>query len=411
MTLVTKIPPHDYLTPDCMQHVFRLSDRYPAPLALVCKVWREVLENFYPLIATFYRKDDYISPFYSPVMTAEGTVDTKETVKQAYLRIMEFIDAPHIKKALQESGLQVVTPLAPSLSPIFDVARNANLVESFKDIFQYFTERKDVAFYQYFQQALAASCDTALIPRSTFEVGPAADGLIQPSLASSVLCVNLFVQNNPEILNQKELPIYVMSRNITALPLEVCLFINVTILNLSHNKLTTLPDAIGQLSKLEQLLLINNKFKIFPEIICSLNTLSALNFRRNELTCLPAKIRLLSHLEALTLSENKFNVFPKIICSLNALQHLYLDRNALTDLPETISLLSALEFLNLRYNQLTHLPQGTYALTNLLHLNIRNNKVNTIELKAISEQLSLLPQFRIDRCTKKHPIESTCSVQ
>jgi hypothetical protein len=368
---------NNFLPEDCMLDVLKPSDTYPATLALVCKAWHQVLENSYRLIATFYRKDEDIAPFYSPVMTAERQIDAKETVKQTYLRIMEFIDAPHIKEALQqELGPQVVTPLTPSLGSILKVAREVNLVKSFENIFQCFTPYQNAEDYPHFQQAFASSCKATAIHPSAFKVG--SDSSIRPSLASKVLCIRSFVRNSPEILNQKNLSIAISSGNITALPLEVCLFLNVTILNLSHNQLTTLPDAIGRLSKLTKLFLGNNKFTSFPEMICNLSELESLTIGNIDL-----------------IRDNH--------------------QNKLTDLPDTIGQLNKLTQLALHNNQFTHLPQGILNLPNLVFLNIKGNKINAIGLGAISKQLSQLPQFNIIAFEELHQIkheeESTSPMQ
>jgi hypothetical protein len=358
---------NNFLTADCMLQVFRSSDRYPAPLALVCKAWHQALEHSYPWIANFYREDEHITPLYSLVMTAGGQVDTKETVKQTYFRIMEFIDTRHIQKALQKAGLQVVTPLTPSLGPILNVAREANLVKSFQRIFRHFAQPQNAAVYPHFQQAFVNSCNAADIHPSSFKVGPTVDNPIRPSLASKALCVHLFIQNSPEILNQKELPIKIITGNITAVPREVCLFLNITTLYFSYNQLTTLPDAIGQLSKLTTLCLNNNELTTLPETLCNLSKLEVLNLEYNELT----------------------------------------------ELPETLCLLSKLKNINLGNNQLTHLPQFIYKLTNLVITNIVGNKINTTEFPAISRQLSSLQQFNIRHFEFIHNINKyeECSIQ
>lgn len=57
--------------------------------------------------------------------------------------------------------------------------------------------------------------------------------------------------------------------------------LNLTSLNISHNKLTELSKEIGYLTKLEELNLSYNKLKILPESVCNLKNLQKFNFAMN----------------------------------------------------------------------------------------------------------------------------------
>ena len=64
-----------------------------------------------------------------------------------------------------------------------------------------------------------------------------------------------------------------------------------TTLNLSNNQLTTLPEAIAQLSNLSLLDLSNNQLTRLPEAIAQLSNLRLLDLRNNQLTTLPEAIK------------------------------------------------------------------------------------------------------------------------
>ena len=67
-------------------------------------------------------------------------------------------------------------------------------------------------------------------------------------------------------------------------------------LDLSELRLTTLPEAIGQLSQLHELSLSGNRLSTLPEAIGQLSQLQWLDLSRNELNTLPDAIGQLSQL-------------------------------------------------------------------------------------------------------------------
>ena len=129
----------------------------------------------------------------------------------------------------------------------------------------------------------------------------------------------------------------------------------VRVLNLSSNKLTTLPAEIGNLTSLQQLIL-----------------------RSNELTTLPAEIGNLTSLEKLYLSSNKLTTLPAEIVNLTSLRVLSLYNNELTTLPAEIVNLTSLRVLDLSDNELTTLPAEIGNLTSLQQLILSNNKLRTL---------------------------------
>ncbi len=108
-------------------------------------------------------------------------------------------------------------------------------------------------------------------------------------------------------------------------------------LSLRDNQLTTLPDAIGNLTLLESLNLNNNQLTTLPDSIGNLTQLQQLYLRNNQLATLPDAIRDLKQLQGLNLSYNKLTTLPDAIGDLTGLQGLLLlDNNKLTTLPSTI---------------------------------------------------------------------------
>ena len=174
-------------------------------------------------------------------------------------------------------------------------------------------------------------------------------------------------------------------------------------LNLSHNQLSTLPEAIGQLSQLQGLNLSNNKLSTLPETIGQLSQLQGLNLSNNKLSTLPETIGQLSQLQGLNLSNNKLSTLPETIGQLFQLKALDLSNNKLSTLPEAIGQLSQLQALNLSNNQLSTLPEAIGQLSQLQELNLSGNQLSTLpeaigqlsQLQTLNlshNQLSALPE-------------------
>ncbi|MBD2141376.1 leucine-rich repeat domain-containing protein [Anabaena sp. FACHB-1250] len=185
--------------------------------------------------------------------------------------------------------------------------------------------------------------------------------------------------------------LYLSDNQLTRLPEAIAQLSNLTGLDLSNNQLTRLPEAIAQLSNLTGLYLINNQLTRLPEAIAQLSNLTGLYLSNNQLTTLPEAIAQLSNLTGLDLSNNQLTTLPEAIAQLSNLRELDLSYNQLTTLPEAIAQLSNLTGLGLSNNQLTTLPEAIAQLSNLKGLNLRNNQLT--RLPEAIKQLSQLEKL------------------
>eukprot|EP00002_Diphylleia_rotans_P023481 TRINITY_DN4621_c0_g1_i1.p1 TRINITY_DN4621_c0_g1~~TRINITY_DN4621_c0_g1_i1.p1 ORF type:complete len:2100 (-),score=412.11 TRINITY_DN4621_c0_g1_i1:48-6347(-) len=115
-----------------------------------------------------------------------------------------------------------------------------------------------------------------------------------------------------------------------------------TRIDVSDNKLTALPSAMGGLKKLKALVANNN-----------------------QIASLPASFSSLSLLTELQLSNNQLATFPAPICDMRAMLKLYLNRNPMTNIPEKIEQLKKLLLLDIRYTKVSRLPNSLGTITSM----------------------------------------------
>ncbi|XP_035683915.1 E3 ubiquitin-protein ligase LRSAM1-like [Branchiostoma floridae] len=97
------------------------------------------------------------------------------------------------------------------------------------------------------------------------------------------------------------------------------------VLDLHQNRLSSVPDDIGELDTLQVLNLENNKLTSLPESVGRLQALQTLNCRENRLTDVHSAIGNLKSLRTLDLSRNRVSVLPKQLCRIKTLESLLVD--------------------------------------------------------------------------------------
>lgn len=108
-----------------------------------------------------------------------------------------------------------------------------------------------------------------------------------------------------------------------------------TLLCLQHNKLTSIPAEICNLTNLKTLHLEGNKLAIFPEELCNLINLKYLYIQDNQLTNISSKIVNMASLKLLDLSRNHLEYVPVELGNL-AIEHISLFNNKLKQIPNNL---------------------------------------------------------------------------
>ncbi|XP_043356531.1 leucine-rich repeat and calponin homology domain-containing protein 1 isoform X10 [Dermochelys coriacea] len=161
--------------------------------------------------------------------------------------------------------------------------------------------------------------------------------------------------------------------------------------DLSKNRLTEVPMELCHFVSLETLNLYHNCIKIIPDAIVNLQMLTYLNLSRNQLSSLPACLCGLP-LKVLIASNNKLGSLPEEIGQLKQLMELDVSCNEITALPQQIGQLKSLRELNIRRNYLKVLPQELVELP-LVKFDFSCNKVLVIPVcfrKMVQLQVLLL---------------------
>lgn len=123
-------------------------------------------------------------------------------------------------------------------------------------------------------------------------------------------------------------------------PLEVFTeFPNLQWLDLSRNRLKTIPSQLGMLKKLKKLILNKNKIE-----------------------ALPSEIGDLEDLRILVISQNELETLPPEIGNLKKLRYIDMWSNNVTGLPSTVEEMYALEEIDLRVIVMTEQEQENIRL-------------------------------------------------
>ncbi|XP_051756593.1 leucine-rich repeat-containing protein 28 isoform X3 [Ctenopharyngodon idella] len=179
----------------------------------------------------------------------------------------------------------------------------------------------------------------------------------------------LFMKRNslttlPENLAQK-LPnlieLYLHSNNIAIIPQAIGDLVKLQSLDLSDNALQIICPEIGQLRSLRHLRLANNQLKFLPQELGDLRELETLDVSMNLLRTLPERLHQCLSLQCLTADRNLLQCLPRQLCLLPDLNELSMAANCLTSLPLDLGRSMELQFVFVDNNaQLKALPSYLY---------------------------------------------------
>ncbi len=124
----------------------------------------------------------------------------------------------------------------------------------------------------------------------------------------------LLPRNETQLQSMTELKLHDL--DLSTVPAEIGLLVNLKCLYLSSNQLVSLPKEIGQLHKLEKLWILNNRLTALPDEVLGLTNLIELAAFSNELTELPAGLTNMPKLEWLFVQDNFLDVSSQVFESV-----------------------------------------------------------------------------------------------
>ncbi len=181
-----------------------------------------------------------------------------------------------------------------------------------------------------------------------------------------------------EALSKKEKVFHLNLSNqkLSSIPDEIAQLINLRSLYLSNNDLKDIDFDFSQMNNLELIDLNGNLFKNIPvKALKKCKTLKALNFRDNLLTKVSKEINELSNLMAIDLGDNQIASISDQI-SFQNLQFFRADNNLLSVMPSGLQNMLKLRELNLSNNNIVEIPKEILSkCKNIKKLNLSYNPI------------------------------------
>lgn len=166
---------------------------------------------------------------------------------------------------------------------------------------------------------------------------------------------------------------------IIAIDADIQKLSNLQKLDVSGNILSNLPDSLSSLSQLNTLILHQNQFRKLPEVLYKLQfNLKTLDLSENLLLSLPNEIAALKNLETLNVADNQLDIIPDFIGELKNGRSFNFSKNKIKKITEQVSHLSLLEYFNCSNNELEILPDMIGELKNIQVLDFSNNAIENL---------------------------------
>ena len=175
-----------------------------------------------------------------------------------------------------------------------------------------------------------------------------------------------------------------LSENLTTFPEEIFeLADTLEILDLSHNKLSSLPKGFSKLTNLRIAFFSYNRFTHIPSFI-GCEKLTMLGFKANQVETFDEDILPLG-INWLILTDNNLTQLPRSIGKLHKLQKFPLAGNQIKKLPDEMAQCQNLELLRLSANQLQEIPAWLFELPKLSWLAFSGNPCSGKQKFALKE--------------------------
>lgn len=191
---------------------------------------------------------------------------------------------------------------------------------------------------------------------------------------------------------------FIIDAELTSLPDDFKYLNRVQELDLSNNKLVTIPSAVFQMVGLKRLLLNNNPLTDISPDVEKLVNLEHLECQNGKIKELPETLGKLLVLEDLALDNNLIERIPIGLTNSKSLKSLTMESNYLKSIPEQIVNMFKLEYLVIIYNPISDLPDAI-ATMRRLWIEAFGTKITKEVIKRIENntKLSMYRNIMIDK--------------
>jgi len=155
---------------------------------------------------------------------------------------------------------------------------------------------------------------------------------------------------------------------------------------------TSLEEALLNSDSVYRLKLKERLQQVPAEVFTSFPNLHELDLSKNRLKTIPAEIGMLKKLKRLLLFKNQIATLPPEIGELEKLQELIINNNNLEALPDEISNLKNLRYLDMWSNNISVLPNSMFEMHTLEIVDLRVIFMTEQEQEDIR---SLLPNVKV----------------
>jgi Leucine-rich repeat (LRR) protein len=183
------------------------------------------------------------------------------------------------------------------------------------------------------------------------------------------------------------------------IPPRLCVHLtNLTELNMSSNRISSIPPEIKNLTRLAELLQNQNNISCIPAVIGYLTNLTTLNLQWNLLFEIPPSIGNLLRLRHLLLGSNSIHSIPEEMGDLTNLTNLRIGCSPKFAIPSHIGRLSSLELLDMTCSSWTRrIPEVSSSQERTLGMAVaRLTRLKTLILQTMELESIPIEAFQLD---------------
>lgn len=151
-------------------------------------------------------------------------------------------------------------------------------------------------------------------------------------------------------------------QNLSSWNSQIYKLTNLEELYISNNNFSSWPSYFYDLKSLRVLIAENNKFSSFPTYFSSMVNLEIINFSNNPISSFPSSFSNLSKLKELDMSNTKISQLSTYFYQLKALIHINISNTNIGSFPSYFSDLKQLHYMDIRGTKISYIPSSIKSM-------------------------------------------------